>query len=318
MDPLLPTLSIVDTSVPQDRQQCFLKASKDAKTLASRNRCFEWNTSQDKKTACEEAKKRCQHITCAPSEVQYLGQLILNFGKYNGQSFKWLVENDVGYIKYVLDLHIKERRHQGRKEGPGEYIKDLLLQYVQLFPQVSCHLEVNVDRAIYGQGRFRSFTFLEMWQWYSLHKTLQADPQAGSAQEKKMAQEAFCSVRQWLTMKEEDISVKTLKRFRQYILNKEKPLEDRPLPAAAASSSSSGSRGDGGWADDALLVEALSAFEAQAVEDKGGLPKKPLSFPERQGAGEAKRRKRSCEDLSQKPHSDSPLSAVSLSFVHHN
>lgn len=54
MDPLLPTLSIVDTSVPQDRQQCFLKASKDAKTLASRNRCFERNTSQDKKTACEE------------------------------------------------------------------------------------------------------------------------------------------------------------------------------------------------------------------------------------------------------------------------
>nr|XP_009301978.1 uncharacterized protein LOC101884057 [Danio rerio] len=152
-----------------------------------------------------------------------------------------------------------------------------------------------------------------MWQWYSLHKTLQADLQAGSAQEKKMAQEAFCSVRQWLTMKEEDISVKTLKRFRQYILNKEKPLEDRPLPAAAASSSSSGSRGDGGWADDALLVEALSAFEAQAVEDKGGLPKKPLSFPERQGAGETKRRKRSCEDLSQKPHSDSPLSAAPAS-----
>ncbi|XP_056321434.1 uncharacterized protein LOC130235081 isoform X1 [Danio aesculapii] len=173
MDPLLPTLSIVDTSVPQDRQQCFLKASKDAKTLASRNRCFERNTSQDKKTACEEAKKRCQHITCAPSEVQYLGQLIPNFGKYNGQSFKWLVENDVGYIKYVLDIHIKERRHQGRKEGPGEYIKDLLLQYVQLFPQVSCHLEVNVDRAIYGQGRFRSFTFLEMRQllyWRLLHQ----------------------------------------------------------------------------------------------------------------------------------------------------
>nr|XP_021331256.1 endochitinase A1-like [Danio rerio] len=49
------------------------------------------------------------------------------------------------------------------------------------------------------------------------------------------------------------------------------------------------------------------------VEDKGGLPKKPLSSSERQGAGEAKRRKRSCEDLSQKPHSDSPLSAAPAS-----
>lgn len=45
------------------------------------------------------AKKRCWAVTSTPSEVQYLGQLHLNFGKYNGQSFKWLVENDVGYIK---------------------------------------------------------------------------------------------------------------------------------------------------------------------------------------------------------------------------
>lgn len=100
-------------------------------------------------------------------------------------------------------------------------MKDLLLRYVQLFPQVSCHLEINVDRAIYGQGRFRSFTFLEMWQWYSLHKTLQADPQAGTDHERKMAQEAYCSVRQWLVMKEEDITAKSLKRFRRYILDKE-------------------------------------------------------------------------------------------------
>ncbi len=133
MDPLLPTLCILDTSVPQNRQQCLLKASKEAKALASRNTCYDRNTVKDKKTACEEgnisfmcshrmftlqqyrlffeliikvitvsmssAKKTCQPITSTPSEVQYLGQLNLTFGKYNGQSFKWLVENDVGYIK---------------------------------------------------------------------------------------------------------------------------------------------------------------------------------------------------------------------------
>ena len=81
-----------------------------------------------------------------------------------------------------------------------------------------------MDRAIYGQGRFKSFTFQEMWQWYSLHKCLNADPQAGSAQERKMAEEAFSSVRQWLGMKEEDISSKALKRFRRFILDKEKQV----------------------------------------------------------------------------------------------
>ncbi len=166
---------------------------------------------------------------------------------------------------------------------------------MQLFPQVSCHLEINVDRAIYGQGRFKSFTFLEMWQWYSLHKTLEADPQAGTNHERKMAQEAHCSVQQWLVMKEQDITTKSLKRFRRYILDKEvcfccfflkiplikitpqhliqtspactsqKPPQDRAPPAAAASSSSSESKGDGGWVDDALLVEALTSFERQGI-----------------------------------------------------
>lgn len=118
-------------------------------------------------------------------------------------------------------MHIKERRHHERKASPDEWVKDLLLRYVQLFPQVSCHLEINVDRAIYGQGRFRSFTFQEMWQWYSLHKSLQDDPQAGTDHERKMAKEAHCSVQQWLVMKVEDITTKSLKRFRQYILDKE-------------------------------------------------------------------------------------------------
>ncbi|ROL45606.1 hypothetical protein DPX16_17722, partial [Anabarilius grahami] len=163
MDPLLPNLQIVDTTVPKDRQQCLLKASKEAKSLASYNIRYEKSTVLDKRTACEEAKKRCWAVTSTPSEVQYLGQLHLNFGKYNGQSFKWLVENDVGYIN-LLDLHIKECCHPDRKASQGDWVKDLLLRYVQLHPQVSCHLKINVDRAIYGQGCFRSFTFLEMWQ----------------------------------------------------------------------------------------------------------------------------------------------------------
>lgn len=116
---------------------------------------------------------------------------------------------------------MKESRHPGTKDINEEWVKNYLFKYVQMFPAVSCHLEVNVDRAIYGLGRFRSFTFSEMWQWYSLHKTLKADPQAGSAHERKMALEAFHSVHQWLIMREDDITSKSLKRFRLYILEKE-------------------------------------------------------------------------------------------------
>ncbi|XP_039521831.1 uncharacterized protein LOC120475226 [Pimephales promelas] len=141
---------------------------------------------------------------------------------------------------------------------------------------------MNVDKAIYGQGRFRSFTFMEMWQWYSLHKVFQTVPHSGTDQERKMAQEAYCSVRQWLVMKEEDITTKSLKRFRKYILDREKPSSDA-TPAAATSSSSrrepeseraslpvspaAADTSHSSWSDDALddsvFLDALVTFESQ-------------------------------------------------------
>lgn len=117
---------------------------------------------------------------------------------------------------------MKEMKHPDkRKTINDEWLKEHFVKYAHLFTAVSCHLEVNVDRAIYGQGRFKSFTYLEMWQWYSLHKKLLADPQAGSDAERKRAQEAYTSLKQWLNLKENDISSKALKRFRKYILDKE-------------------------------------------------------------------------------------------------
>ena len=121
----------------------------------------------------------------------------------------------------VLDRHIKESRHPERGAIGEQSVKDNLLQYVRLFPPVSCHLEENVDKAVYGQGRFKSFTFQEMWQWYSAHKVYQADPWAGTEKERRMAQDADSSVRQLLAMKEDDISTKSPKRFRLCILSKE-------------------------------------------------------------------------------------------------
>lgn len=152
-------------------------------------------------------------------------------------------------------------------------MKDLLLRYVQLLPHVFCHLKINVGRAIYGQGCFRSFTFLEMWQWYSLYKTLQADPQAGTDHERKMAQMAYCSVWQCLYFTE---------------------------TSTGWGSCSSGSKGDAGWADDTLLVEASSCVCPHfAAGDAGGRKK----FLEKEAH----------PDPPQKPYTDTtaPLSAVS-------
>ncbi|KAL7388959.1 hypothetical protein ABVT39_024015 [Epinephelus coioides] len=114
-----------------------------------------------------------------------------------------------------------------------------------------------------------------MWQWYSLHKCLQVDPQAGSDHERKMSQEAFCSVRQWLVMKEDDISSKSLKRFRHYILNKEQEKSPQKVapPAATATSSTSGSRGD----TDLTPPDAASQLHPPQPSQTGAIPPSPLS-----------------------------------------
>ncbi|KAL0979095.1 hypothetical protein UPYG_G00180440 [Umbra pygmaea] len=86
----------------------------------------------------------------------------------------------------LIDRHVKESSQPERRAAINEeWVNYSLLKYVELFPPVYCHLEINIDRAIYGPGRFRSFTFLEMWQWYSQHKQHQADPRVGSEQDRK-------------------------------------------------------------------------------------------------------------------------------------
>lgn len=55
MDPLMPVLCILDTSVPHDRQQCLLKATKEAKACQSKpSQTYDDSRLRDQKTACEE------------------------------------------------------------------------------------------------------------------------------------------------------------------------------------------------------------------------------------------------------------------------
>ncbi|CAL8334536.1 unnamed protein product [Boreogadus saida] len=217
-DPLLPVLPILDPTVPLDRQQCVLKATKEARAFTGPKGFQASAGPKDLQTACDEAKRRCRLVTTTrPSMKLYLGQLVVPFGKYAGQSFMWLVANDVGYLKYLLDRHIAESQDPGRTGGTREN------------------------------------------DW-------------------------------WLGMKEEDISSKALKRFRRFILDKEKqkaptaavpssslsgpvPSETVVPPSASVvppSASASASVAPptatslSPWQDDALLSEALATFEGQA------------------------------------------------------
>lgn len=64
----------------------------------------------------------------ASDKTEVFGEYILQFGKYKGKSFRWLLENDIGYTIYLLKSHKKE-------EAAGVFVaeghsKDSLLSFV--------------------------------------------------------------------------------------------------------------------------------------------------------------------------------------------
>ncbi|XP_067447641.1 uncharacterized protein [Thunnus thynnus] len=70
----------------------------------------------------------CQRGGDASDKTEVFGEYILQFGKYKRKSFRWLLENDIGYTIYLLKSHEKE-------EAAGVFMaeghsKDSLLSFV--------------------------------------------------------------------------------------------------------------------------------------------------------------------------------------------
>ncbi|KAG5834113.1 hypothetical protein ANANG_G00257840, partial [Anguilla anguilla] len=59
---------------------------------------------------------------------EVLGEYVLQFGKYKGKSFRWLLENDVGYTIYLLNK-VEEEEKAGTFSPEG-HSKDSLLSFI--------------------------------------------------------------------------------------------------------------------------------------------------------------------------------------------
>jgi hypothetical protein len=98
-----PRLRINNQSAPLDRQECILRATNAAKSRKGRDLVSEADHPLlDCKTAVSEALRRAQEELepgVDASVRHILSHLIITFGKYRGSTFRWLLENDVGYVK---------------------------------------------------------------------------------------------------------------------------------------------------------------------------------------------------------------------------
>ena len=69
------------------------------------------------------------------TDLLVLSQHRLQFGKYRGRAFKWLLENDVGYTLPLLASHLKERERSS-SQSPLMSNKDALSRYAHAFPEI--------------------------------------------------------------------------------------------------------------------------------------------------------------------------------------
>ena len=71
----------------------------------------------------------------ATSELLIASESQLQFGKYRGQTFRWLLSNAVGYACIILASHQKEREGDS-SQTPLMVHKDLLLHYARQFTKM--------------------------------------------------------------------------------------------------------------------------------------------------------------------------------------
>lgn len=106
-------------------------------------------------------------------------------------------------------------------EAVNQWLKDLLTEYAESFPQTSGILEANIDNCIYGQKGLENYTFKEMWGLYSQYSLVKKNPANFTKSETDKIHKAWSSVKRWLNTPVTHISSVQMKRFRKYIYEKE-------------------------------------------------------------------------------------------------
>ncbi|KAJ3583298.1 hypothetical protein NHX12_028162 [Muraenolepis orangiensis] len=124
-----------------------------------------------KENALTVVRQRGGDVT-EPAEV--LGEYTLQFGKYKGKSFRWLLQNDVGYTTYLIK-HTEKEEAAGVSTTEGHYKASLLsfVGYARSFGEIEslCLYEsekpaaqaASEDDQLVGFGNYAKSTWREVW-----------------------------------------------------------------------------------------------------------------------------------------------------------
>ncbi|KAL2076440.1 hypothetical protein ACEWY4_027968 [Coilia grayii] len=107
---------------------------------------------------------------------EVLGEYTLQFGKYKGKTFRWLLENDVGYTVYLMKkVEEEERAGLFNPEGPKKGSLLSFIEYSRSFQDIEDLLKylaektvvpsaVNEDDNLVGFGVHAKKTWRAVWE----------------------------------------------------------------------------------------------------------------------------------------------------------
>lgn len=130
---------------------------------------------KDPEAVLGEAKVRVIHGGGDPfDDLLLASQSAIQFGQYRGKTFKWMLENDLGYSLMVLSGHQREREAGRVDRGALMANKDAFLQYACTFEKVAEAIKVRRQRegtlpgcegdCLVGFGVHRKSTFKELYE----------------------------------------------------------------------------------------------------------------------------------------------------------
>lgn len=112
----------------------------------------------------------------ASDRTEVLGEYILQFGKYKGKSFRWLLENDVGYSLYLIkSVQREESEGISVSEGNGKDSLQSFLSFALSFSEIQSlrgYVSSGVgaapassdDDEVVGFGARAKSTWKEIWE----------------------------------------------------------------------------------------------------------------------------------------------------------
>ncbi|XP_076006571.1 uncharacterized protein LOC143000954 [Genypterus blacodes] len=110
------------------------------------------------------ARVRSEGRDCGNDRL-VLSWFTIQFGKYKGKTFKWLLENDVGYTAKLVASHLEEQVDKN-SQNPQMANKNALTDYSMFFPDFANEVRFHrpVPEGKLGFGKYKSETLKSLYE----------------------------------------------------------------------------------------------------------------------------------------------------------